>query len=89
MPKVMVANMDTIDSHTVVNYNAIKAITKFLEYNRKLKLKDSALELFKEIINDIRKTNSKDRLKEIEILQTEYKYRTEAGTRIQCDTKYP
>lgn len=78
--------MDTIDSHTVVNYNAIKAITKFLEYNRKLKLKDSALELFKEIINDIRKTNSKDRLKEIEILQTELLEEKERLKSI--DTKY-
>ena len=53
------------------NYSAIKANTKFIEYIRKLKPKDSTLELYEEIVNDLRKTNSKDRLKEIKTLQTE------------------
>lgn len=68
------------------NYSAIKPNTKFIEYIRKLKPKNSALELYEEIINDLRKTNSKDRLKEIKTVQIELLKEKERLESI--DTKY-
>lgn len=53
------------------NYNANKANNRFVEYIKKLKPKHSALALYEEIVSDLRKENSRDKILEIRKLQNE------------------
>lgn len=53
------------------NYSAVKANNKFIKYIRELIPKHSALALYEEILNDLRKENNIDKTREIKKLQRE------------------
>ena len=67
------------------NYSAIKANEKFVKYVRQLIPNDSVLELYKEIIKDLKKENKSEIMKEIS--QLEKDLITEEERLVSTDTK--
>ena len=68
------------------NYSAIKANEKFVKYVKQLIPNDSILELYKEIIKDLKKENKSEILKEISKLKNDLT--TEENRLVSIDTNF-